>query len=106
MFGAVYRITVEGGGEPFSCRCGERVLIAMERAGRAQIPTGCRGGGCGVCKVRVLSGSYVTGKMSRAHVSERDEEQGYALACRLFPESDLHLEAVGTIFGAASGGGT
>ena len=45
---------------------GERVLVALERAqGFGQLknlprrlPVGCRRGGCGVCRVRVLSGEY------------------------------------------------
>jgi hypothetical protein len=46
---------------------------------------GCRGGGCGVCRVRVLDGAYTTLRMSRqAHV-EADEAAGVVLACRIVP---------------------
>jgi len=34
------------------------VLVAMERAGQALIPVGCRGGGCGKCRIRILQGEY------------------------------------------------
>ncbi len=53
------------------------------------IPVGCRGGGCGVCRVEVLAGDYVAKRMSRRHVTEADEAAGYALACRLMAMSDL-----------------
>jgi ferredoxin len=52
---------------------------------------GCRGGGCGTCRVRVRAGTYRTGRMSRAHVTLEEEREGYALACKLFPLEDLLL---------------
>lgn len=78
-------------GSSFSCAQTERVLIAMERAGKNCIPVGCRGGGCGLCRVRILHGEYKTGKMSDAYVSAQDASQNYALACQLYPLSDLIL---------------
>lgn len=83
-----HRIRVIGGGE-FACAENERVLLAMERCGASDIGVGCRGGGCGICRVKVLEGSYTTGRMSAAKVPESDREAGYALACRLFPVGDL-----------------
>lgn len=79
-------------GPSFFCPDGQRLLIAMEEAGRRDIFVGCRGGGCGVCKVKVVSGNYGTGKMSRLKVSEDEESAGYALACRLYPLEDLVIE--------------
>lgn len=81
--------------ETFVCKGEESVLRAMERCGRKGIPSGCRNGGCGVCKVRILSGEYHCKKMSRAHVSELEEGDGYALACKCFPEGDITLEVIG-----------
>lgn len=95
-----YTVNVEGSGA-FPCRGDQKVLIAMERAGQARLPVGCRGGGCGACKVLVLSGQYHTAKMSAAHVTREEETRGYALACRLFPEGDLSLRPAGTVFRTA-----
>ena len=68
----------------------------MEKLGLEAIPIGCRGGGCGVCRVKVLDGGkYRTGKMSRSEVSVEDEEQGVCLACKLIPESNLQLRILG-----------
>lgn len=58
------------------------------------IKVGCKGGGCGVCKVRIVSGNYDTKVMSKAHISETDAEQGYALACRVLPQTDLTIEVL------------
>jgi ferredoxin len=63
--------------------------MAMVARGVRAIPVGCRGGGCGVCRVQVVSGDYETRRMSRRHVSEEDEAAGYALACRLIALGDL-----------------
>lgn len=78
----------------FSCTPDQTVLRAMERAGRAVIAVGCRGGGCGACKVRVLSGRYECGPMSRRHVTADDQAAGFALSCKLYPRTDLILERV------------
>ncbi|WP_237717053.1 2Fe-2S iron-sulfur cluster-binding protein [Cupriavidus basilensis] len=51
----------------------------MEALGKRGIPAGCRGGGCGVCKVRIEAGRYHTAKMSRACLSEA-EDRGVAAA--------------------------
>lgn len=94
-----YTVRLQGSDSPFACRPGETALEAMERAcglGRAmigakRIPVGCRRGGCGVCRVQVLAGSYRLLPQSRCHVSEQEEGDGYALACRLVPDGDLDL---------------
>ena len=91
MTAGSHRIRIVGGGE-FICSEGERILLAMERSGSSDIGVGCRGGGCGICRVRVVGGEYTTGKMSAAKISETERAAGFALACRVFPVSDLLIE--------------
>ena len=80
-------------GERFPCRADESVLAAMRRANAGPIRHGCHGGGCGVCKMRVVSGSYTAFQpMSRAHVSLEEAQCGFALLCCIRPTSDLRLE--------------
>lgn len=90
-----YRVLIQDSGEQFACDGQESLLRAMEALGRRGIPVGCRGGGCGVCKVRVTDGAYHTRKMSRACLSTAEEEAGVVLACRVFADSDLSLSVVG-----------
>jgi len=90
-----FEILLENNGERFRCSSEENVLSGMECLGRRGIPVGCRGGGCGVCKVQVLDGTYRVEKMSRACVNEDERRQGFALACRLFAGGDLQLRVVG-----------
>jgi ferredoxin len=68
------------------------VLHALARLHQDLVPVGCRGGGCGVCRIRVLSGEYVVKRMSRAHVTVDDEAVGTVLACRTWPRSNLDIE--------------
>lgn len=90
-----YSVLIQDSGETFACDGSKNLLRAMEVLGRRGIPVGCRGGGCGVCKVRVTAGGFQTQKMSRSCVSEEEEKSGVVLACKLFPTSDLALEVVG-----------
>lgn len=85
-------MTPVGNDRPFACRPGVSLLTAMIAAGRTGIKVGCRNGGCGVCRVRVASGSYASEKMTRSRISEADEAQGIVLACRILPETDLTFE--------------
>lgn len=93
--GDQFSVLIEDSGERFPCGGEQNLLRAMEVLGRRGIPVGCRGGGCGVCKVQVTGGAYRTRKMSRACLSEAEEASGVVLACKLFPDSDLSLQVVG-----------
>jgi len=91
-----FRVRIDGGEAPIMCRAEQKLLFAIEE----QVPlprprpvrVGCRKGGCGACRIKVTSGDYVTAKMSRDHVTEAEERDGYALACRVTPRSDLEIE--------------
>lgn len=86
-----FSVAVEGGGS-FICTAGENALKAMERAGLTLVPVGCRGGGCGICRVRVLDGRYLTRPMSISRISPTERVTGHALCCRLLPLSDLRIQ--------------
>ena len=89
-----HTVTVEALGLVFSCAEDQSVLAGTERFGKGSIPVGCRGGGCGVCKIELVEGEVFRRRMSRAHVTEAEEEQGIFLACRVFPRSDLVVRVV------------
>lgn len=93
-----HEIHIEDTGERFACDERETVLNGMAKLGRKGIPVGCRGGGCGVCKVQVTSGSYVkTRTMSCQHVSAAEQAQGTVLACCIRAQGDLSLKVVGKL---------
>ena len=90
-----FLITLEDTGEHYPCKPEESLLCGMERLGKRGIPVGCRGGGCGVCKVRVVAGNYSKRVMSRACLSVEEEAAGIVLACRVRPNSDIRLRVLG-----------
>ena len=90
-----HRITLDGSEATFACRSGQSVLEAMAGSSARGIEVGCRSGGCGVCRVQVLSGRYGCGTMSGAQITDRCREAGIALACQIYPSSDLHLRTLG-----------
>lgn len=93
---AHFTVTIEDTGETYRSSDQRTVLEGMAALGKKGIPVGCRGGGCGVCKIEVLSGTYRKRVMSRAHVSVEDEESQRVLACRIWPTSDLRLKVLGS----------
>lgn len=77
----------------FECRQNQALLIGMESRNGKSIRVGCRGGGCGICKIKVITGDYESKAMSRKHISAEEQQAGFALACRVFPRSNLVVEA-------------
>ena len=90
-----HTITLDETGESYRCASFRSVLEGMETLGRKGIPVGCRNGGCGVCKIRVIEGDYTRRVMSREHVSVTEEDAGHALSCRILPTSDLRIAVLG-----------
>jgi len=84
-----HKIYVEGLDGCYEIAEGKAVLDAFVSDRDKFIQLGCRGGGCGVCKIKILSGSYRCGKMSKTYVSEEDLARGEVLACKTFAEGDL-----------------
>lgn len=96
---AEFALHIAGQEAPVRCFPGNTILDAANRATQAGIRFGCRGGGCGLCKIRVSSGVVAVRAMSRVHVPEAALAEGYVLACRAYPRSDIaiEIEGVGSI---------
>jgi ferredoxin len=96
-----YRIRVAGADREIVCAADQDVLNAAIRAGVNWLKVGCRGGGCGICRVIVRSGDYVAGKMAKARIAAGQNGERYALACRIYPVSDLTIEPAPVGIGTA-----
>ena len=100
-----HEVLIEDTGERYDCDEQETVLNGMARLGRKGIPVGCRGGGCGVCKVQVTSGTYETSRtMSRQHASTDEQARGIVLACCIQAQSSLSLKVLGKLHKAVCKG--
>jgi uncharacterized 2Fe-2S/4Fe-4S cluster protein (DUF4445 family) len=74
------------------CNEDENLLDAMRRQG---IPyySDCGGRGtCGKCKIKMISGTAEIGPEDLRRLSEQELRQGYRLACRSYPKSELEIE--------------
>jgi ferredoxin len=53
---------------------------------------GCRGGGCGTCKMRLTSGQVEHGRCSAAVLPEAEKQCGWFLSCQARALGDLTIE--------------
>ncbi len=71
---------------------GETVLSGLQKAGYAYT-VGCRRGGCGICKIDVLSGGFSYNRpVADSVISEEERGDGTCLSCRACPEGDLTIQ--------------
>ena len=69
----------------------DRTVYENLRHAGVVLPTGCRSGICGTCKVRLVQGEVAM--VHNGGLSERDEAAGHVLACCSYARSDLVIEA-------------
>jgi CDP-4-dehydro-6-deoxyglucose reductase len=87
----LYTITLRPVGGTVASGPEETVLAAILRAG-ASVMFGCRGGGCGTCKMRLTSGQIEHGRCSAAVLLEEEKKCGWFLSCQARALSDLTIE--------------
>ena len=87
----MYTITLKPAGDALSCRPEETVLTAILGSG-ASVAFGCRGGGCGACKMRAIAGHVEHGRYSAAVLVEEERASGWFLSCQARALSDLTIE--------------
>lgn len=91
-----YQIKVVGYENIYEITGKEHILDSLSKKGLHLVSKGaCHGGGCGVCKIKILKGDVHTISMSAKYISETEKKQGYVLACRTFVNSDLEFEFIG-----------
>jgi CDP-4-dehydro-6-deoxyglucose reductase len=75
----------------FEARGDEPVLTAALRQ-HLNLPHSCKGGSCGTCRVRVLSGRFSYPHGRPAGIDATEEAAGFALICQARAEGDLVIE--------------
>ena len=69
----------------------ETVLAALHRSGHA-VRSGCRRGGCGICKVDVVDGDVAyTHPVAPSVLPDDERAAGVCLSCRAVPEGDVEV---------------
>jgi ferredoxin len=88
----VAEVTVLPGAARFQVRDGETVLRAALRSG-FRYRFGCKRGGCGVCKVRLILGEVRYERPIASSVLPDDERTaGVCLSCRAVPITNIIIE--------------
>jgi ring-1,2-phenylacetyl-CoA epoxidase subunit PaaE len=83
--GAMVRATLDGRGGSWASAGGESVLETVLR-NRPDAPYACKGGVCGTCRARLVSGEV---RMDRNFALEAEElDAGYVLACQSHPVTE------------------
>ncbi|SFE23833.1 ring-1,2-phenylacetyl-CoA epoxidase subunit PaaE [Actinacidiphila alni] len=84
--GGTVRATLDGRGGQWPSLAGESVLDTVLR-NRSDAPYACKGGVCGTCRTRLVSGEV---RMDRNFALEPEEtEAGYVLACQSHPVTSV-----------------
>ncbi len=89
----MYKVKVlnrSGTQQELVCKENQTLLDAANIQG-VTIKYACKGGGCGLCKVKVNEGSYERRKSSKTVLPDSEREQDYTLACKTFPKSDMQV---------------
>ncbi|TGD86037.1 2Fe-2S iron-sulfur cluster binding domain-containing protein [Mycolicibacterium sp. CH28] len=82
-------VAVEGYDAEVEALPGEAILGALCRRGYS-FKFGCRRGGCGVCKVHLVSGQVTYPKtVAESVLPEGDRAGGVCLTCRAVPVTDV-----------------
>lgn len=88
-------VTIHPTGEVIYLEPEETVLSGLYKAGYAYT-TGCRRGGCGICKVDRLEGDFSYNRpIAESVVSEEERGDGTCLSCRAVPDTDITIEMRG-----------
>lgn len=87
-----YKLTIHRGMETLTADAfaQEPIAVALERAG-IKIHTRCRGGVCGICRIKVISGNVYVPKENDGR-RDTDKKLGYVHCCHAYPMSDLEIK--------------
>ncbi|CAG9000229.1 MAG: putative protein YcbX [Candidatus Celerinatantimonas neptuna] len=65
----------------------DQTLLEIAEEHDVDLPSSCRSGSCGTCRVKLIDGQVEVG--ADYALSDQEIEEGYILACSCFPRSDL-----------------
>jgi CDP-4-dehydro-6-deoxyglucose reductase len=91
---AYYRVTLMPERRTFSVRADESVLDAALHVG-INLPHSCKGGSCGACRARLLSGAVTYPFGVPLGISAEERAQGYELLCEARALGDISADVRG-----------
>lgn len=88
--GPAHTITVRDTGVTFPAAPAKTLLLSALQAG-VGLPYGCAAGGCGACKVRLVSGAVDMLPYERAALSQAEHDAGWILTCCARPRGPCDI---------------
>ncbi|MCQ6275463.1 2Fe-2S iron-sulfur cluster binding domain-containing protein [Bacillus sp. V3B] len=85
----MFKITLNN--ESFLCP-ETMTIVEAAKIQTAKVPYGCIGGGCGICKMKVVEGQYKLDNDAKNALSDEERKNGFVFLCKTYPLSDLQLE--------------
>ena len=70
-----------------------RPVLESALAAHVNLPHSCKGGNCGSCRARLVSGTFHYPRGRPLAISAAEAADGYLLLCQAIPDSDLVVEA-------------
>ncbi|MDM5196753.1 2Fe-2S iron-sulfur cluster binding domain-containing protein [Fictibacillus enclensis] len=74
----------------YVCRESESLLDAARQQG-FNISYACKGGGCGICKIKIEDGNFERQACSIDVLPDTERAMNYTLACKTYPKSDMKV---------------
>lgn len=87
-----FEICLEPSGTCFKADESQNIVEAA-KAHNVAIKHGCSSGSCGDCKGTILSGESEQGPFMPLLLSPTERAAGMAILCKLYPRSNMHLQA-------------
>ena len=86
-----YKVSIKSKDICFDIAPSQTILEAALIAG-VNIPFGCRNGGCGSCKGKVVSGNVFCEDYQQSALTDLEKENGHTLCCQSYVTSDIDLD--------------
>ena len=89
-----FTVHVEDTDIQWRCRHGQSIAQGADRAQQGHLLAGCRGGGCGVCKVQLVAGQVSLRPHGSNTLTPKEKSDGMVLACCAEPRSDVRIRII------------
>lgn len=92
----MFKVILQARGQQFEYNCApNQTPLEAARNQFIPIPTGCKRGGCGMCKVKVVDGQYVQDVIrNHDYLSDEELNNSFALACCMTAKGDIEIITV------------